>query len=201
MANNHFPTVFGVMAVVVALAAPANAADAVPGPDSQAEYGAKLLVCNACHGQDGTPRNGTIPVIWGQQDSYLIKQLHDFQSGDRASEVMSWMAKTLTQPDIEAAAADFAKKGWPARRVTVAATSPPAETALCQVCHAQNLGGGPTPGGPTAPRLAGQSYDYLVETMRRYAEGERKNNAEMVTIMGALSPAQRDAIARYISGL
>ena len=160
-----------------------------------------MLVCNACHGQDGTPKNGTIPVIWGQRDNYLIKQLHDFQGGDRASEVMSWMAKTLTQPDIDAAAADFAKKGWPARRVSVAATSAPAETALCQVCHAQNFGGGPTPGGPTAPRLAGQSYDYLVETMRRYAEGERKNNAEMVTIMGAISPAQREAIARYISGL
>ena len=53
---------------------------------------------------------------------------------------------------------------------------------------------------PDWPRLAGQSYGYLVETMRRYAEGERKNNADMTKIMQAISPADREAIARYIAG-
>jgi cytochrome c553 len=48
--------------------------------------------------------------------------------------------------------------------------------------------------------LAGQSYEYLVEAMRRYAGGERKNNADMMKIMEAISPADREAIARYISG-
>ena len=52
-----------------------------------------------------------------------------------------------------------------------------------------------------APRLAGQSYEYLVEAMRRYAEGERTNNADMMKIMEAMSPAEREAMARYISGL
>jgi cytochrome c553 len=56
-------------------------------------------------------------------------------------------------------------------------------------------------GGLPAPRLAGQSYEYLVEAMRRFAEGERTNNPDMVKIMQELSPAQRDAMARYISGL
>jgi hypothetical protein len=37
--------------------------------------------------------------------------------------------------------------------------------------------------------------------MRRYAEGERTNNADMMKIMEALSPVEREAIARYISGL
>jgi hypothetical protein len=41
----------------------------------------------------------------------------------------------------------------------------------------------------------------MPEAMRRYAEGERTNNAEMKTIMGAISPAEREAMARYISGL
>jgi cytochrome c553 len=52
-----------------------------------------------------------------------------------------------------------------------------------------------------APRLAGQSYEYLVEAMRRYAEGERANNADMANLMKVLSPAEREAMARYISGL
>ena len=36
--------------------------------------------------------------------------------------------------------------------------------------------------------------------MRRFADGERTNNADMANIMEAMSPAEREAIARYISG-
>jgi cytochrome c553 len=196
MINNHVPTVFVVLGVLAALAAPANAADSVPSPGTQAEFGAKLLVCNACHGERGAPKNATIPVLWGQQETYLVKQLHDFQSGDRKFEVMSWMATTLSQAEQGSAAAFFAKKSWPARSAGAASTSPPAMVAVCEVCHQQNFGG-----GLPAPRLAGQSYEYLVEAMRRFAEGERTNNADMVKIMAAISPAEREAMARYISGL
>jgi hypothetical protein len=37
--------------------------------------------------------------------------------------------------------------------------------------------------------------------MRSFADGERTNNADMVKIMQAMSPAEREAMARYISGL
>jgi cytochrome c553 len=196
MTNNHVPTVFGVLVVLAVLAAPANAAEAIPSSGSQAEFGAKLLVCNVCHGESGVPKNATIPVIGGQQESYLVKQLHDFQSGDRKFEVMSWMATTLSQAELGSAAAYFAKKSWPARSAGAASASPPAMVAVCEVCHQQNFGG-----GLPAPRLAGQSYEYLVEAMRRFAEGERTNNADMMKIMAAISPAERAAMARYISGL
>jgi len=53
----------------------------------------------------------------------------------------------------------------------------------------------------SAPRLAGQSYEYLVESMRRFAEGERKNNAIMTKMMAAMSAADRQAMARYLFGL
>ncbi len=199
MTNNHVPTVSGVLVVLgvlAALAAPAKAADSIPSPSGQAEFGAKLLVCNTCHGASGAPRNATIPVLWGQQESYLVKQLHDFQSGDRKFEVMSWMATTLSQAELASAATYFAKKSWPARPAGAASTSPPAMVAVCEVCHQQNFSG-----GLPAPRLAGQSYDYLVEAMRRFAEGERTNNADMMNMMKAISPADREAMARYISGL
>ena len=196
MIDNHLPAIFGVLVIVVALGAPANADEPIPRSGSQAEFGAKLLVCNACHGESGAPKNATIPVIGGQQESYLVKQLHDFQSGARKFEVMSWMATTLSPTELGSAAAYFAKKSWPARSAGAASTSPPAMVAVCEVCHQQNF-----VGGLPAPRLAGQSYEYLVEAMRRYAEGERTNSAEMLTIMGALSPAEREAMARYISGL
>src|SRR5882672_5881638 len=103
MIINRFPTGFGILVVLAALAAPAIAADthipevpAVPTPgiaaEAEAILGAKLLVCNTCHGADGVPRSAGTPVIWGQQETFLVKQLQDFHSGDRASEVMSWMA-------------------------------------------------------------------------------------------------------------
>jgi cytochrome c553 len=165
-------------------------------PTGEREYGAKLLVCGTCHGARGIPQNPTIPVIWGQQENYLLKQLHDFESGDRPFEAMAWMASTLSQSEMASAAAYFAKKSWPARSAGANAASPPALVAVCQACHQQNF-----VGGLPAPRLAGQSYEYLVEAMRTFAEGERTNNADMVKIMQGLSPAQRDAIARYISSL
>jgi cytochrome c553 len=195
MTNNHVPTVFGVLVVLAALAAPAKAAEAIPSSGSPAEFGAKLLVCSTCHGDSGAPKNATIPVIGGQQESYLVKQLHDFQSGARNFEVMSWMATTLSPTELGSAAAYFAKKSWPARSAGAAPTSPPAMVAVCEVCHQQNF-----VGGLPAPRLAGQSYEYLVESMRRYADGER-NSPEMKAIMAAISPADRETIARYISGL
>ncbi|HEY4406238.1 MAG TPA: hypothetical protein VGN55_16440 [Xanthobacteraceae bacterium] len=196
MINNHVPTVFGVLVILAALAAPANAAEAIPNSGSPAEFNAKLLVCNTCHGEGGIAKNASIPILSGQQESYLLKQLHDFASGARNVEVMSWMATSLSPTELGSAAAYFAKRSWPARTTAAAATSPPAMVAVCEVCHQQNF-----VGGLPAPRLAGQTYEYLVEAMRRFADGERTNNGDMTKIMAAISPADRQAMARYISGL
>jgi cytochrome c553 len=207
MINHRLPTAFAVLVVLASLGALARAADphvvekpALPNPGNVAEanaiLGAKLLVCNTCHGGDGVPRNAATPIIWGQQENYLLKQLHDFHGEVRNSEVMTWMATALTPDELGLAATFFAKKNWPARSAGATPGSPPATVAVCQACHQQNLAG-----GLPAPRLAGQKFEYLVEAMRGYADGERSNNAEMMAIMKALSPAERDAMARYISGL
>ena len=190
MIDKHLPTVFGALAVLAALAAlaaPANAAEAID---------AKLQTCDVCHGANGVPINATTPVIWGQTEYFLVKQLHDFKSGDRDSQLMGPFAKTLSQADLRPAAAYFNKKSWPARTAPAAAASPPPGMTVCQICHQPNF-----VGGLPAPRLAGQSYEYLVAAMRSFADGERTNNADMVKIMEALSPAEREAMARYISSL
>ena len=183
--------VFGLLVALAGLAAPAHAAQGVPDPSTDREFSAKLSVCNECHGANGVRRNATIPVIWGQQENYLLKQLHDFERGDRHDEVMPWAAKTLTQQELGVAAAYFAKQTWPARSAGAASTPPPPGLAACQACHDTMA----------APRLAGQSYEYLVEAMRRFAEGERKNNAIMEKMMAATPAADRQAMARYLSGL
>jgi cytochrome c553 len=213
MINDHFPTVFGVLVALAALAAAANAAEKAAHPaghiperpavatvgntaEAEAILGAKLLVCNTCHGDRGVPRSAATPIIWGLQENYLLKQLHEFQSGARDNDVMTWMATALTQAELGPTAAYFAKKDWPARPTNAASAPPPSGVAVCQICHQQNFVGG-LPG----PRLAGQSYEYLVEAMNRFAVGERTNSADMVKIMEAMAPAEREAMARYISGL
>lgn len=211
MTNHRFPALFGTAAVIAALTAPAKAAEtaalghvaerpALPTPGNDAEaaniLGAKLLVCNTCHGGNGSPRNANVPIIWGLQENYLLKQLHDFQGGDRSNDVMTWMTTALTPAELGSAAAYFSKRDWPARTAAVTATTPPSEISVCEACHQQNL-----VGGVAAPRLASQRYEYLIEQMNSFAEGKRTNSADMSRIMEALSPTEREALARYISNL
>lgn len=205
--NNYFSAVFGIFFLLAALAGSASAQEhsverpgvLAPGNAAEAEatLGGKLLVCDVCHGASGMPGMATVPIIWGLQENYVLKQLREFQSGDRNNEVMKWMAKALTQKELGPAAAYFARKNWPAQPAARAAsTSAPPALAVCQACHQQNLAG-----GVAAPRLAGQTYDYLVEAMRRYADGERTNSPDMRAIMQAVSPSDREAMARYIANL
>ena len=114
---------------------------------------------------------------------------------------MAWMSKTLEEPELGPATAYFAKGTWPKRSAGVPATPAPRQIAVCQSYHGGTFLGAAQAEGMETPRLAGQSYDYLVEAMRRFAEGERTNNADMVQIMKGISPADRDAMARYLSSL
>jgi cytochrome c553 len=192
------PIVFGALAALVVLAAPANTAEVVADPSTQREFIAKMGMCSQCHGGNGMPARPYIPIIWGQQQDFLVKQIHDFESGARTNELMTWAAKTLHPEEREAGAAYFAKKTWPARTTpaAAAATPRPGGMAVCEACHQLNFAG-----GLLVPRLAGQNYEYLVESMRRFADGERNNNPEMTAMMKALTVPQRETMAHYLSGL
>jgi cytochrome c553 len=186
MIKNYIRCV-GVLVVWAGLAGTANAQGGVE---------AKLQVCSSCHGVEGKPINPTIPIIWGQTEYFLVKQLHDYKTGDRENQIMAAFAKNLTQEELRPAAAYFSKKAWPARSTPAASAAAPDGMAVCQICHQQNF-----VGGLPAPRLAGQSYEYLIQAMNSFANGERTNNADMVKLMQGLSPAQREAMAKYIASL
>ncbi len=188
------------LALTAALAVPAYAAEG-GGNGMPREFNARMRVCAACHGENGVPRAPTIPIIAGQREDYVLKQIHDFDTGARKVEVMEWMAKAMTAEEKTAASALFAKRNWPAKVTQVAAAAAPRGVAVCQSCHQQNFMGAAQAEGMSTPRLAGQNYEYLVEEMRRFADGERANNADMVQIMKGLSAADRDAMAKYLAGL
>jgi cytochrome c553 len=191
MLKNRFSTIAGAVAFFAIVAVPANAQDAVE---------AKVQTCGACHGQNGVPLDPkTMPIIWGQQESYLVKQLHDFRAGDRDSPIMSAMAKGIAQEDLRKVAAYFAAKPWPPEPAAAApapAAPPEEKIAVCKACHQPKF-----EGGPPAPRLAGLSYEYLLAQMNNFADGKRTNNLDMPKLMQALTPADRDQIAHYLSAL
>ena len=110
--------------------------------------------------------------------------------------IMTPIAKSLAEADLRPLAAHFASKSWPARHAAAASASPPNGIAQCQPCHQPNF-----VGGPPAPRLAGLSYEYPVASMRGFAAEQRTNNGDMPKFMHALTDSERDAMARYLSGL
>jgi len=199
MFNRQFATVFAAAAFFALAAVPATADD---------DVAAKAQVCGACHGQNGTPISTNMPIIWGQQQNYLYKELHDYHSGDRANPIMAPLVQGKSFDELRALAAYFAGKTWPAKQTASTAASmapaapapPPAAIAdkiqMCKACHQANF-----EGGAPAPRLAGLSYDYLASAMRAFANGQRTNNLDMPGFMKALSESDRDAMAHYLAGL
>ena len=61
----------------------------------------KASSCSVCHGQNGLSKMAEAPNLAGQSQIYLIEQLKNYRNGKRQHEVMSLMAKPLSDPDIE----------------------------------------------------------------------------------------------------
>jgi cytochrome c553 len=164
---------------------------------AQGDIEGKVRVCAVCHGANGTPMDPkTIPNIWGQQPYYLFKQLMNYRDGMREHAVMSPIAKGLQQADLRAIAAYFAAKPWPPHAGAASTAAMPSNMAMCVPCHQPKF-----EGGPSWPRLAGLSYEYLAASMRAFANEERTNNEDMVKIMKMFPDSDRDAMARYLAGL
>ena len=68
----------------------------------------KALACQTCHGLDGKSKLPEAPNLAGQTETYIVKALKDFRSGARKNDMMSLVAPTLKDQDIEDLAAYFA---------------------------------------------------------------------------------------------
>lgn len=81
-------------AFLALLAASPACADAAAGRE-------KAQVCATCHGLDGISKIPNAPNIAGQPELYLKAQLEAYRSGARVNEMMSVVAKDLSDADIE----------------------------------------------------------------------------------------------------
>jgi cytochrome c553 len=72
-----------------------------------------IATCAPCHGFEGIGKDVEIPNLAGQHDVYLAYQLRAFRSGRRKHPDMSFMARDLTEGEIDALAAYYS--GLPPR--------------------------------------------------------------------------------------
>lgn len=66
---------------------------------------------------------------------------------------------------------------------------------VCAACHGPD---GNTPPSPEFPRLAGQHYDYLLQSLRQYKRGLRKNPI-MAAQVQPLSDQEMQDLAAYFA--
>jgi nitrite reductase (NO-forming)/hydroxylamine reductase len=100
----HFSTASFVFISTFLLALSASAADIEAGK-------LRASTCFSCHGLEGVSANPKYPNLAGQNAEYLMKQLNAFRSGDRKDPIMSPMASSMSDADVENVAAFFASKG------------------------------------------------------------------------------------------
>jgi cytochrome c553 len=67
----------------------------------------KALKCQTCHGLDGSAKIPEAPSLAGQSIVYLTKALNDYRSGARKNDMMSLVAPTLSDKDVEDLAAYY----------------------------------------------------------------------------------------------
>ena len=69
---------------------------------------AKAQLCAACHGPLGIAAMPNTPNLAGQPEQYLVEQLKAYRSGKRAHDIMSLIAKPLTDDEIATVSAWYA---------------------------------------------------------------------------------------------
>lgn len=85
----------------------------------------KARACSACHGQLGIAVVPNAPNIAGENRRYLSSQLKAFRSGERQHDQMTFIAKNLSDEDIDNISRWFASIEVTAKAPDVTAT--PAE--------------------------------------------------------------------------
>ncbi len=90
---------FAPAAAVLALTATASAQSAADGRQIASRQ------CQVCHGLDGIAKIPVAPNLAGESGIYLQAQLKAFRSGARVNEMMSVVAKDLSDADIASVAA------------------------------------------------------------------------------------------------
>jgi cytochrome c553 len=182
------------LATILPLGA-AAAADASVGAE-------KAAACVACHGENGNSKTENMPSLAGHPAPYLTIQLILFREQQRQNEIMTPLAKALSDEDIENLAAYFAGQ----TRIAMDPAPDPekasrgkatANAQRCGTCHLPNYFG-----REQIPRLAAQREDYLTKTMRDYKSGARSGlDGMMTSVLHGVGDEQLTELSAYLAQL
>jgi cytochrome c553 len=172
-----------------------------------------ITPCFMCHGLDGLGDfAGAFPRLAEQPAFYMYKQLIDYASGARRNDVMTPIAREMTEPQMANVAYYYSVIHAPyARRPEVDPEVlargrkiaeeglPEAGVEACNLCHGEDGAGNP----PLFPYLAGQYAPYTELQMRLFKSGERANDplGVMRGIAEDLSDKDIRAVALYFEWL
>lgn len=162
--------------------------------------GIELLArtCNACHGVAGVSAGLSMPSIGGLPRDYLQRVMKQWKYGERSGITMPRIVKGLSDDEINALAAHFARQPW----VPVPQPAVPERLAqgraavfkVCTDCH------GMTGGDPDvdAPPLNGQWARYMELEVEKYLSPDfRMPHRRMKKAVTEPAPAEAAAAADY----
>ncbi|MDF9392862.1 c-type cytochrome [Methylococcus capsulatus] len=86
-----------------------NVKNAVTGNVANGKKKAETSGCGGCHGEDGNGESPN-PRLAGQYESYLMKALEDYKSGNRKNAIMNGLAGALSKEDIHDLAAYYSSQ-------------------------------------------------------------------------------------------
>jgi cytochrome c553 len=198
--------------ILACAAAIANAQSPSLGGGSVEAGKSKSAICAACHGLDGNSVTPTWPSIAGQHSRYIASQLVAYKDGARLDPGMRGFASTLSDEDINDVAAYFSAQATSSKGANPEFVAlgeqiyrggiPERGIAACIACHGPSGMGNPLSG---YPRVSNQHAAYLAATLRNYAAGERRSDAELNQMMRNVAELLLDdeieALAGYMQGL
>ena len=164
-------------------------AGGAPAPAQDAEAGRQVAgMCRTCHGLDGHAQIPVAPHIGGEPADYLASQLRAFRSGERQHEMMSVVAASLSDEQIEDVSAWYASHAASASL----AADPGEAPELCSACH----GADGIALVEDAPNLAGEANIYLAEQLKAFRSGARTHEV-MNEVAAGLSDDEIRALADW----
>lgn len=169
--------------------------------------------CAGCHNADGNSVIPMNPILAGQHVEYITKQLLDFKATGneppkRNSPVMSAMVAALSQEDMKALGAYYAKQKFNPSQAPVDEKLLDAGKIIyhggniengipaCASCHGPNGSGIP----PLYPAVGGQHAEYTLTQLDQFNKGDRSNdNSVMQQVVSRMSAHEKRAVAAYIA--
>jgi len=160
--------------------------------------------CNNCHGTNGVSADAAFPNLAGHSVDAIYKQLEDFKSGKRNTDVMGVYVASLSAQDVLDLATHFASlpnpfaasapgSPNPAARNLIEVGSPMRSIVSCAVCH------GPVGLVPGAPELRGQQRAYVEQQLQAFKSGLRHNDIseQMRNVARPLTAEEIAMLAAY----